>query len=123
MIAATRIAVPVADNQLKVKTAGSAVARVTTGGTRCTILSSPGIDHFGAEIASRCAFTIGKPQRKTTIVKTIHGSHGDMPAAAAIGPSAGAARCSCEPPRHTRRNAVRQIIELTDATMSTSHGP
>src|SRR4051812_17296191 len=77
MIAATRIAVPVADSQLKLNTAGSAVARVTTGGTRCTILSSPGIGHFGAEIASRCAFTAGKPQRKTTIVNTIHGSHGE----------------------------------------------
>src|SRR3954465_5884294 len=122
MIAATRIAVPVADSQLKLNTAGSAVARVTTGGTRCTILSSPGIGHLGAEIASRGAFTIGKPQRKTTIVSTIHGSQGDMPTAATA-LSAGAARRSCEPPRHTRRNAVRQIIELPDATMSTSHGP
>src|SRR5689334_11220232 len=120
MIAATRIAVPVADSQLKVKTAGSAVARVTTGGMRCTALSSPAIDHFGAEIASRCVFTVGSAQRKTMIVRTIHGSQGDAPVPG-VPASAGAAR-SCDPPRQTRRKAVRQIIELTDATMSTSHG-
>src|SRR5690242_1201726 len=122
MMAAIRIAVPVADSQLKVNTAGSAVACAPTGGTRCTALSSPGIAHFGAEIASRCAFTDGSPQRKTTTVNTIHGSHGDAPTPRAGAP-AGATRCSGEPPRQTRRNAVRQIIELTDATMSTSHGP
>src|SRR5256885_7118096 len=109
MIAAIRIAVPVADSQFNVSTAGSAVGRRTTGATRCTILSRPEMGKRGAEMASSRALTLGSPQRKTTTVRMIHGSHGEVPRVVA-----GTATFSgkeARPPRQTRRNAVRQIIE------------
>ena|SRR5436190_14553245 len=122
MIAAMRIAVPLADSQLKVNTAGSAVARTTTGGTRWIILSKPGIASFGAEMASSFALTLGRPQRKTMTLSKTHGSQGEgCLAVVTAGGFVGVA--SSLPPRHTRRNAVRQTIDVTAAMMSTSHGP
>src|SRR5215467_5474985 len=118
MIDATRIAVPLAESQLKTKTAGSAVVCATTGGTRSTILSSPGMATRGAEIASSRAFTLGRPQRKTITDNTIQGIHGDGPVLAGV---AGAFAAPM-PPRQTRRKAVRHAIDVSDATMSTSHG-
>src|ERR1051325_10903990 len=128
MIAAMRIAVPVAESQFRMKTAGSAVAWVTTGGTRCTILSRPGMANRGAEMWSSSAFTAGRPHRKTTIVRMTHGSHGETPFAVAGGAFdatvlAASPGNASRPPRQTRRNAVRQTIDVTDATISTSQGP
>src|SRR6476660_3187761 len=117
-----RIAVPLADSQLKVNTAGSAVARTTTGGTRWIILSSPGIASLGAETASSFALTLGSPHRKTITDSRIHGSHGEGPFVV-VDVSGLICRASSLPPRQTRRNAVRQTIDVTAAMMSTSHGP
>src|SRR5689334_17358687 len=122
MSAAMRIAVPLADSQLKVNTAGSAVARATTGGIRWIILSRPGTASFGAEIASSRALTLGNPQMNTITDSRTQGSHGDGPVALVAATGWTALRSSF-PPRHTRRKAVRQSIEVTEAIMSTSHGP
>ena len=56
---------PVAESQLRVKTAASAVGWATTGGTRCTSWSRPEIAIFGAEIPFRTLLTTGKPQANT----------------------------------------------------------
>src|SRR5690348_7832312 len=132
MIAAMRIAVPLAESQLNVKTAASAVGLRTTGGMRCTILSRPGIAIFGAEIASSQALTSGRPQTNTITERRIQGSHGETFTASrvvgAVGPLkslTGAAR-SCSATREglqTRRKPARQTIEHIAAMMSTSHGP
>src|ERR1051326_7916541 len=80
--AASRTPVPVADNQLRVNTAGSAAADATTGGTRSTRLWSPATLSLGAEIALRRFFTEGSPQRNTSTVRMIQGAH-----ARAMGPA------------------------------------
>src|SRR5437016_13633042 len=74
MIEARKIPLPVADSQLKVKTAASGVGFATTGGMRITSLSRPGTGIFGAEIPSSKAFVCGNPQIKTTTLRIIHGS-------------------------------------------------
>src|SRR5436309_13465567 len=51
MIAAIRIAEPVAESQFKPKTAASVEGFVTTGGTRCTIWLRPGTGICGLVIA------------------------------------------------------------------------
>src|SRR2546426_12682023 len=73
MIDARKIPLPVADNQLKLKTAASAVGFETTGGMRMTSLSRPVTGIFGAEIPSSKAFVCGNPQTKTTTLRIIHG--------------------------------------------------
>src|SRR3982074_1305629 len=65
---------PDADSQLKLKTAPSAVGFATTGGTRRTSLSRPGIGIFSSENPSRNAFVCGNPHTKTTTLRIIHGS-------------------------------------------------
>src|SRR5574338_346971 len=72
---ATRMAVPVADSQLKLKTAASGAAVATTGGTRRTALSSPGIGSVGAETPLSTAFTCGRPHRNTITLSTTHGRY------------------------------------------------
>src|SRR6266536_2167383 len=74
MIEASRMPLPVADSQLTLKTAPSAVGFTTTGGTRSTSLSRPATAIFGKEIPSRKALVGGKPQTKTTTLRIIHGS-------------------------------------------------
>ena len=74
MIEARKIPLPVADNQLKLKIAASAVGFATTGGIRITSLSRPGTGIFGSEIPSSKAFVCGSPQTKTTTLRIIHGS-------------------------------------------------
>src|SRR5438309_11620670 len=73
MIEATKIPLPVADSQLKLKTAASDVGFTTTGGMRITSLSRPGTGIFGAVIPSSKAFVCGNPQTKTTTLRIIHG--------------------------------------------------
>src|SRR4051812_26533618 len=75
MIDAMRIAVPVADSQLKMKTAPSGAGVATTGGTRVTSLSSPAIASFGDDTPLRKFFTVGRPQANTTTLRMIHGVH------------------------------------------------
>src|SRR5881227_2651973 len=74
MIDAIKIPLPEADNQLKFRMAFSAVGFATTGGTRRTSLSSPGIGIFGAEIPSSSALVCGKPHTNTTTLRMIHGN-------------------------------------------------
>src|SRR5690242_20220417 len=74
MIAARRIAVPVADNQLSANTAGSFVGLGTTGGTRATILSRPATAMLGAEMWFRKVLTCGVPHANTMMTSTIHGT-------------------------------------------------
>src|ERR1044071_536267 len=71
---AMKIPVPVAESQLKLKTAASAELFATTGGTRTTILSSHITGIFRADNPSRRALTCGKPQVKTTTLRMIQGS-------------------------------------------------
>src|SRR5215831_15834882 len=88
MIAAMRIAVPVADSQLSEKTAASGVGLGTTGGTRETILSRPAIGMFGEEMWLRKLLTCGVPHANTTRTSTIHGMRATR--------SGGAARSTSE---------------------------
>src|SRR5213592_2243510 len=74
MIDAKKIPVPVADSQLKLKTAASLVGFATTGGIRITNLSSQGTGNFGAEMPSRSVLIWGNPHKKTTTLRTIHGN-------------------------------------------------
>src|SRR5438552_2610023 len=74
MIEASKMPLPEADKKLKLNTAFSAAGLATTGGTRRTSLSRPGIGIFGAAIPSRKPFVCGKPQTKTTTLRIIHGS-------------------------------------------------
>src|SRR5437879_6302972 len=76
MSAEMRIAVPLADSQLTLSTAASVVAESTTGGTRCTSLSRPGMANFGDERALSSALTLGRPHSPTTTVSTSHGTTG-----------------------------------------------
>ena len=73
MTEARKIPLPVADSQLKLKTAASAVGFETTGGMRITSLSRPGTGILGAEIPSSKAFVCGNPQTKTTTLRIIQG--------------------------------------------------
>ena len=73
MIDARKIPLPVADIQLKLKIAASAVGFATTGGTRITSLSRPSTGIVGAEIPSSKAFVCGNPQTKTTTLRIIQG--------------------------------------------------
>src|SRR4051794_34809037 len=128
MIAASRIAVPVADSQLKANTAASGVAFPTTGGTRDTSLSRPGIGRLGAERRLRNAFTCGVPHANTITTRKIHGmiavrNGGIFFSAGLISSSSGATpRRAALFPVAIRYHA-KHIIEQADAMMSTSHGP
>src|SRR6266550_7562541 len=75
MIEASRIPLPEADSQLKLKTAPSAVGLATTGGIRTTSLSRPGAANLSNENPSRKLFVCGKPQTKTTTLRMIQGTH------------------------------------------------
>src|SRR5215203_2977974 len=83
--AASRIAVPVADSQLNVKTAASGAAAGTTGGMRKTALSRPAIGILGAEMLLRKVFTCGRPQANTRTLSTTHGRYARELARPAVG--------------------------------------
>src|ERR1051326_1973112 len=151
MSEATKMPLPVADSQLKVKIAGSAVGLATTGGTRMTSLSSPGTKIFGAEIASSKDFVCGNPQTKTTTLRIIHGSQartisdfglrisevrslmagsmanslfgssGPCVSAPALIPSPGKRQMRCGCQNFI--NSVSEASENTAATTATNHGP
>src|SRR5205809_7508634 len=72
---AKRIPLPVAESQLKLNIAASGRGFATTGGTLTTSLSRPATGIFGAETPSRNAFVCGNPQRKTTKLRIIQGTH------------------------------------------------
>src|SRR5262249_37412672 len=129
MIAASRIAVPVADNQLNENTAPSAVTCGTTGGTRATILSSPAIGMLGDEMWLRKFLTCGVPHANTTrtgtirgMVATRRGGTGRWPSGTLATLAAGSSRSNRPPLQERRKNASASIAHA-DATMSTSHGP
>src|SRR5919109_2297937 len=86
------------------------------------------------EVPSRTAFTCGRPHRKTTTLRTIHGTHArttsadvcargdwtaDGPLLMAGAPVDSQISAGCQ----TRRNATSAVIETTAATTSTSQGP
>src|SRR5687768_5324257 len=73
--AASRIAVPVADNQLRLNTAASAAEVSTTGGTRSTALSRPVTGNRGADTAFSAAFTCGRPHANTRTLRTTQGRY------------------------------------------------
>src|ERR1700730_4768583 len=104
MIEASRIPLPDADSQLKLKTAPSAVGLATTGGTRRTSLSRPGTEIFNSENPSMNAFVCGRPQTNTTTLRMIHGNQ--------------ARRILSEPPAvaggpNTSRSALKLSVLLT----------
>src|SRR5438445_11901824 len=76
-----KIPLPVAESKLSVKIASSgfvvfsAVGGVTTGGVRMTTLCNPATRNFGAEMSFRNFLTCGTPQRKTSRLNDIHGTH------------------------------------------------
>src|ERR1043166_9210280 len=76
MIAAKKIPLPDAERKLKLKMAFSGAAFATTGGTRWTNLSNAYTGSFGAAIPSKNAFTWGRPQMKTMMLRMIQGSQG-----------------------------------------------
>ena len=73
MIAATKMPLPVADNQFSTKTAGSARGDGTTGGTRLIRLWRPGTGMRTTEMLSSAAFICGSPQTNTRTLRMIHG--------------------------------------------------
>src|SRR5213592_3611641 len=75
MMAATRMPLPVADSQLKLNTAASAVFLATTGGTLRIRLCKPLTGILKIEILSRKALTLGSPHRNTSTLKMTHGVH------------------------------------------------
>ena len=75
MMAATRMPLPVADSQLKLNTAPSAVFFATTGGTRRIRLCSPLTGILKIEILSRKALTLGSPHRNTNTLRMTQGVH------------------------------------------------
>src|SRR5207244_9697276 len=134
MIDAKKIPLPVADNQLRVKTAPSVAGLATTGGTRITSLSSPGTEILGAEIPSRKDVVCGNPQTNTTTLRIIHGSQArSVSEARPLGRAsfAGAladARASdaCRQIRlgcQSFTNDPSAAIDKIAATTSTTHGP
>src|SRR5437868_3886170 len=68
----TSSAVPVAESQLKVKTAFSFSTLATTGGTRSTVSCSTGTIGATESLFIR-VFTLGNPHTKTMIDRMIHG--------------------------------------------------
>src|SRR5215813_4250607 len=72
--AARKIPVPVADSQLKLKTAASAAGFITTGGTRITSLSRAETGNRGKERLSRNDLVCGRPQMNTTALNIIQGN-------------------------------------------------
>src|SRR5690242_6425581 len=75
-IAAKRTPVPAADRKLRLKMAFSGAGVATTGGTRDTSLCKLQTGILGAAIPSRRLFVCGRPQMKTTMLRTIQGSQG-----------------------------------------------
>jgi hypothetical protein len=73
MRAATRMPVPVAVSQLRVKTAGSNVGLATTGGTRWMRLFKPGTLNLRVVIAFIDFERGGIPQTKTTAERMSQG--------------------------------------------------
>src|SRR5215468_9353286 len=76
IMAAKKMPVPAADKKLKLKIAFSGVGVATTGGTRVTSLCKLQTGIFGAAIPSRKLLVCGRPQIKTTTLRTIQGSQG-----------------------------------------------
>ena len=78
--------VPVAESQLKVKTASSGFSALTTGGALMTALWRPGTSHFSIETPLRkfgesfvpplrTSLTCGRPHAKTKTERRIQGIH------------------------------------------------
>src|SRR2546421_6035631 len=143
MIEANKMPLPDADRKLKLKTAFSAVGFATTGGTRSTSLSRPGIGIFGAARPSRNPFVCGNPQTKTTTLRMIHGSQArnisdfelrisnfesglgndsstrSLPRRVGVLTSCRQMFFGCQ----NFKNKESEAIETIAATTSTSHGP
>src|SRR5712691_6977432 len=132
---------PDADRKLKLKTAFSGAGFATTGGTRSTSLSRPGIGIFSAEMPSRNDFVCGNPQTNTTTLRIIHGSQArnisdfELRIVSEARASARASLAGALPDgrasdtrqmffgfQNFRKNAS-EAIETIAATTSTSHGP
>src|ERR1700686_1737047 len=127
--AATRMPEPVAVNQFKEYTAASPVGLRTTGGTRCIIWCNPTTGNLGAEILSSAILTVGNPHKKTSTLKTSHGTQA-LTTVAVLWPWVPrASRApSCSKPQirlgcHFIKKRINAAIETTAATTSTSQGP
>src|SRR5579862_6509163 len=121
MSAATKIPVPLADSQLNKNTAVSGFGLATTGGTRWTIPSSPGMGNLGAEMPSKMALTCGSPQRKTTTLKMTQGVQARRTSPRL--PSGSVTPRDTSRGYQNRSNNVRAAREITAETTSTSQGP
>jgi hypothetical protein len=119
--------VPVAVSQLKAKKTGSVRGVGTTGGTRWTMLWMAGTWMSILVSGSSHVLVIGRPHANTRTLRMIQGSQARMirsdaglaAVASAVSPSSRQIRAGFQ----TRRNSVRQAIDTTAATTSTSHGP
>src|SRR5437773_9687759 len=77
-IAATRIPVPVADSQLNLNTAGSALPVFSTTGTsRNTLLWRCGTSTATNVLLSRDFLTCGKPHTNTQTLSSTHGTQAE----------------------------------------------
>src|SRR5712691_951235 len=133
MIEANKMPLPDADRKLKLKIAFSAVGFATTGGTRSTNLSRPGIGILGAAMPSRNPFVCGNPQTKTTTLRMIHGSQArKVSEARPLGRASFEGALADARASDTRqmffgcqnfKNNESEAIETIAATTSTSHGP
>src|SRR2546425_457295 len=78
-IAATRMPVPVADSQLNLNTAGSALPVFSTTGTsRNTLLCRCGTSTASNVLLSRDFLTCGKPHTNTHTLNNTHGTQAEM---------------------------------------------
>src|SRR5690242_19194571 len=73
MMAATRMPVPLADSQFRLKTVLSGVGFATTGGTRRIKLCRPLTGILRIERLSKNVLMTGSPHRKTTTLRMAHG--------------------------------------------------
>src|SRR5579859_762303 len=73
MMAATKMPVPLAESQFKLKTALSGVGFATTGGTRRIKLCSPLTGILRMERLSKNVLATGSPHRNTTTLRMAHG--------------------------------------------------
>ena len=114
---ASSAAVPVALSALNLKTAFSASACKTTGGTFCTALCSSGTSISALKSSFRPFFTGFALQAKMKMVRKTHGSH------AFHAPGCAGADSACFFGFHTFMKSTSTAIATTALTISTSHGP
>src|SRR6059058_2816937 len=137
MIAAISMPVPVKDRYVKPNTAASGAGFATTGGTFSTRLCSPSTGKLTVKIGLTTALNQPVPQTSNTAQTMIHGTKepqtcvvvgcgpdgrggGIVAAESSWCRNAGEVQISAG--CHTRRNRIRQAIEISEAPISTIQG-